>query len=94
MANLLESIFCHLLGDYVLQTDFLAKTKGTNWYHLIVHCFLYVFPFYVCYGADYRLAILGCSHFITDTLKARYKQIGYVVDQIVHIAVFVILYVF
>lgn len=31
-------ILCHLMGDYVLQCDFIAQTKGKNWYHLFVHC--------------------------------------------------------
>lgn len=38
-------IICHLIGDYVLQNDFIAKTKGENWYHLLVHCLLYSVPF-------------------------------------------------
>ena len=31
-------ILCHLIGDYVLQCDFVAQTKGKNWYHLFIHC--------------------------------------------------------
>lgn len=46
---MLETIFkiviAHLIGDYVLQSDFIAKTKGENWYHLFVHSALYVVPF-------------------------------------------------
>ena len=38
MNNLVWLVFCHLIGDYVMQSDFLANTKGKNWYHLIVHC--------------------------------------------------------
>lgn len=37
-------IMCHLIGDYVLQIDFIAKTKGQNLYHLFVHCALYCLP--------------------------------------------------
>ena len=36
-------VFCHLVGDYVLQSDFIAKTKGSNWYHLFVHCAMKTF---------------------------------------------------
>ena len=48
--TILLIMFCHLVGDYVLQNDFIAKTKGTNWYHLFVHCTLYILPFYVAFG--------------------------------------------
>ena len=34
MNKLILLVFCHLVGDYVLQNDFIAKTKGSNWYHL------------------------------------------------------------
>lgn len=34
-SEIFETVFrlvmCHLAGDYVLQSDFLAKTKGENW---------------------------------------------------------------
>lgn len=38
---MIELILCHLIGDYVLQIDRIADTKGTNMYHLFVHCALY-----------------------------------------------------
>ena len=40
-------VLCHLFGDYVLQCDFIASTKGKNWYHLFVHCALYCLPFLI-----------------------------------------------
>jgi hypothetical protein len=77
-------ICCHLVGDYVLQSDFIAKTKGENWYHLFVHCVLYCLPFYVCFGFDWRLSVLLAAHLIIDPLKARFKKISYVQDQFIH----------
>ena len=43
-------VLCHLIGDYVLQCDFIAQTKGENWYHLFVHCALYCVPFLIVFG--------------------------------------------
>lgn len=77
-------ILCHLIGDYVLQTDFIAKTKGTNWYHLIVHCALYCLPFFVVYGLTWQLIFIFITHFVIDPLKARYNKINYVTDQSLH----------
>ena len=48
MNKVILLVFCHLVGDYVLQNDFIAKTKGSNWYHLFVHCALYCLPFLSC----------------------------------------------
>lgn len=82
--KILLIIFCHLIGDYVLQNDFIAKTKGSNWYHLLVHCFLYIVPFYVCFGFDWRLIAILVSHIIIDPLKARWNKINYCEDQLYH----------
>ena len=84
IETILKLIFCHLLGDYVLQVDFIAKTKGENWYHLFVHCMLYCLPFYICFGMGWRLLVILIAHLIIDPLKARYKKINYVQDQIIH----------
>ena len=89
---MLDVVFCHAVGDYILQQDFIAKTKGENWYHLFIHCILYVLPFRYMYGADWRLAVLFVTHMIIDAFKARYKIIGYAYDQIFHYIIAVALY--
>ena len=91
---MIDLVFCHLVGDYVLQIDYIAKTKGENWYHLLVHCLLYVLPFRIVYGIDWRLAVLLVTHIIVDALKARYKKITYVQDQELHYVIAFLLYAF
>ena len=81
---LLKLVFCHLIGDYVLQLDFIARTKGENWYHLFVHCALYCLPFYVVFGFTYHLMFIFLTHMFIDALKARYKVINYTTDQLSH----------
>lgn len=81
---LVKLVLCHLLGDYVLQSDFIARTKGVNWYHLFVHCVLYCLPFYVVFGFKWQLMIIFLTHIFIDSSKARYKVINYTTDQVVH----------
>ena len=88
----MDWILCHLVGDYVLQLDIIANTKGKNWYHLFVHCMLYILPFRIVYVADWRLAVLLATHIIVDALKARYKKITYTQDQIAHYIIAFLLY--
>lgn len=85
--TLLLILFCHLVGDYVLQCDFIAKTKGSNWYYLFVHCGLYVLPFYIAFGLTWQLGLIFVAHMIIDPLKARYNKINYITDQVLHYAV-------
>lgn len=82
--KILIIVICHLIGDYVLQCDFIAKTKGTNYYHMLVHCLLYLVPFTIAFGIDWRIYLLLISHLIIDPLKARYNKINQTVDQILH----------
>lgn len=90
MSGVAEKIWmllvCHFVGDYVLQTDFIAQTKGKNWWHLFVHSTLYLLPFYLCFGASDALIATWFIHFVTDACKARYGIIGYVEDQAIHLA--------
>jgi hypothetical protein len=81
---LLKLVFCHLVGDYVLQSDFIAKSKGENRYHLFVHCVLYCLPFYIVFGFTWQLMTIFVTHICIDSLKARYKAIDYTTDQILH----------
>ena len=84
MTLMCKLVFCHLLGDYVLQCDYIAQTKGKNWYHLFVHSALYCFPFFCWFGLVWQLPVVFVSHMIIDPLKARYNKITYVQDQVLH----------
>lgn len=75
---------CHVIGDYLFQNEFIASTKGSNWYHLFVHCTLYAVPFFVAFGWCWQLAFITVLHFPIDALKARYKKTTYFQDQVLH----------
>ncbi len=77
-------VLCHAVGDYLFQTDFLAKTKGTNWYHLFLHCMMYAIPFYLVFGWCWQLALVTIVHFPIDALKARWCKTTYWQDQVIH----------
>lgn len=93
---MIEDIFkllsCHFLGDYVLQTDFLARTKGENLWHMIAHCLLYTLPFYCLFGFEWYLLLLFLSHLYIDTMKVRH-DIGYAGDQFFHFLTMTITYI-
>ena len=83
-SKIILLILCHLLGDYVLQNDFIAKSKGSNWYHLFVHCAIYLVPFIVVFGLNWKILFLFVTHMIVDPLKARWNKISYFQDQLIH----------
>ena len=88
-------VACHALGDYVLQSDFLASTKGRNMWHLFMHCVLYTVPFALLVPSTrtWQLPVLLVSHFWIDILKARYKKLNYFSDQLSHFYALYFIYV-
>ena len=91
VEKIVTIIFCHLIGDYVLQNDFLAKTKSRNFYHLLVHCALYCTPFAIAYGIDWRIGMLFVTHLVIDFYKC-VKVFNYTTDQIFHYLIAFTLY--
>ena len=90
---LYKLLVCHFIGDYVIQIDYIAKTKGDNLWHMIVHCFLYTVPFAMLLGINQQLGAILVSHFVVDSFKARWKIINYPTDQIAHIALLAVVYI-
>ena len=98
-------MFAHYIGDYVFQSDFLAKTKATSFYSLFVHSFLYTMTigcaFYLICGNFYmyQFFILLFSHICIDYVKANAKDkqkalTTYLyVDQILHITINYLLFI-
>lgn len=103
--KLINLILCHLIGDYVLQIDYIAKTKGSNFYHLLIHCILYCLPFYIVFGLVWQLIPLLLTHIIIDYLKAKnlclvnkisnkyYRLMPYWLDQILHYLICLIYFI-
>ena len=92
MEMLFKLILCHFVGDYVLQNDFIAKTKGTNWWHLIANCFLYSLPFYFAFGFCWQIGVIIGTHFIIDALN-KAKWLDYAEDQVIHLAMMLIYFI-
>lgn len=88
---ILVLILCHAVGDYVLQSDYIAKNKSSSTYILLIHCALYIIPFAIVFNLDYRLLILFVLHTVVDYLKI-YKIINLLEDQCTHYIVAIILY--
>ena len=94
ITNIIKTIICHIVGDYLLQTDYMAREKGKDWYVLFVHCVCYCVPFIYVFGLDFKIIILFFTHMVIDTSKARYREISIGADQILHYQIALMLYMF
>lgn len=93
MKNLISVVVCHIVGDYLFQTDYMAREKGKDWYVLFVHCVCYCIPFAYTFGLDARIVGLFATHIMIDALKARYEACGIFVDQLMHYFAGIIIFV-
>jgi hypothetical protein len=88
---LLVWLACHFVGDFAFQSTWMSVEKGKSWEVNFYHCATYTAVFVLFAHPSFAaLAMLLVTHFIVDTLKARYKVIGPIwLDQLLHIAIIV-----
>lgn len=61
-----EILLAHLVGDYLLQSQWMANEKTRRWWPAIVHGTLYTVPF-AFITQDWRaLAVIGITHVVID----------------------------
>lgn len=71
---LLKLLMAHSLGDYFLQTNYLAMNKGKDNYILCIHSILYTFAIGLVFGNDINQLwywIILLTHIPIDYIKAR-----------------------
>ncbi len=93
---LLIWLACHFFGDFAFQSTWMSVEKGKSWEINFYHCATYTAVF-VLFAHPTLLAImlLLVTHYIIDTLKARYKVIGPIwVDQSLHILTILLILAF
>jgi hypothetical protein len=89
ISTLLIWLACHFVGDFAFQSTWMSVEKGKSWEVNFYHCATYTATFLLFVRPLPTLAAIAVllgTHFVVDTLKARYKVIGPIwVDQLLHI---------
>jgi len=68
-----DQLFCHAIGDYVLQSDYMAETKTKKSIAAFMHAFSYSLCFVFLTQSTPALLLIFSSHFIIDRWRlARY----------------------
>ena len=93
LSTLLIWFACHFVGDFAFQSTWMSMEKGKSWEVNFYHCATYTATF-VLFARPSLLAtaMLLVTHYIVDTLKARYHVIGPIwLDQLLHILTIVLI---
>jgi hypothetical protein len=68
-----DQLLCHAVGDYVLQSDYMATTKTKKSIACLAHVVTYALPFLFLRPSWAALAVIVGSHFVIDRWRlARY----------------------
>ncbi len=68
-----DQLVLHAVGDYVLQSDWMANNKTSKSIAALAHVIIYSLPFLILTQSWKALAVIAGTHFIIDRWRlARY----------------------
>ncbi|MDT3395303.1 DUF3307 domain-containing protein [Streptomyces sp. B1866] len=65
-----EGLLAHLIGDFVLQSEWLAAEKVKRWWPAVLHGLLYGLPFLFITRSLIALALIVGTHIVLDRYRA------------------------
>jgi hypothetical protein len=69
----MEQLLLHLIGDYITQTDWMARSKVHTTVAAFSHAIMYSVPFLLLSPSMTAIAVIAISHFLIDRFRlARY----------------------
>jgi hypothetical protein len=73
-----NQLLCHLIGDYVLQSGWMANNKTKRWFPAIVHALVYFVPFLLFIQPSLTASIIMIgSHAIIDRFRLA-RHVAYI----------------
>lgn len=64
-----EGFLAHLVGDYVLQSHWMATEKVKRWLPALLHGIAYTLPFALITQNPWALATIGGTHAVLDRYR-------------------------
>ncbi len=69
----MEQLLAHLIGDYILQSHWMAENKTKAFWPAFVHALLYSLPFVLIAPSGQAWGVIFFTHFLIDRYRlARY----------------------
>lgn len=69
-------LLCHLIGDFIIQNDYMAQNKKHSDLHCFIHIVTYMLPFLFIHLAWWQLLAIAIQHYILD----RTMIVGWIMD--------------
>lgn len=68
-------LLCHFVGDFILQSDWMALNKSRSSLHCLVHVLVYTACFLVLTVSWKALLFIGVTHFFLDRFHSPLKHL-------------------
>ena len=62
----MNAFVAHLVGDFILQNEWMAVNKKSRTVPCLVHVVVYLIPFLVCHLEWWQIMLIGLQHFVQD----------------------------
>ena len=70
-------LLAHLVGDYLLQSDWMAAEKTKRWWPAIAHGITYTLPYVLVTQSLVALAVIAGTHIVIDRYRLA-RHVGWV----------------
>lgn len=65
----MEQLLLHLIGDYVTQTDWMARAKVSTTFAALCHALVYALPFLLLRPTLAAIVVIALSHLLIDRFR-------------------------
>ena len=70
----MEQLILHLIGDFVTQSDWMARNKNKHWWPALCHVVTYSIPFFLI-GSAAAVGVIFATHLVID----RFRLVRYLI---------------
>lgn len=68
-ATALGVLLAHLVGDYLLQSHWMAQHKTSRWWPAVAHALTYTLPYLLVTRSPVALATIATTHAVIDRYR-------------------------
>lgn len=73
-------ILAHLVGDYVIQSDWMANEKTKRWWPAVAHGITYTIPYAFITQSPLALMVIAGTHILIDHYRLA-RHVGWIKNQ-------------
>lgn len=74
-------LLAHLVGDYLIQSDWMANEKTKRWWPAVAHGITYMIPYALITQSPIALAVIAGTHILIDHYRLA-RHVAWIKNQL------------